>query len=240
MRNSKSKFKNIKTDIKIIFDKGPHYRYIADLWYLSKELSNYSGYNYIHDIIDHFSKWYQGYALKAKSAKEVLTYIDLFIQSFGKPVIFQSDNGLEFFNKDLLNYCINNDIKIIHGSPHYPQSQGACESCHKEIKKYIYNKFLEENDNFNLNKSLVEIINIHNNKKHSITEEIPRDIRDLSNEEDIKIINSRIKKKLGRKNKNKDIIYYNQHYCISADMVIKGNKLQQNNKKRTKNCFNYI
>ena len=65
--NSKSKFKNIKTGIKIIFDKGPHYRYIADLWYLSKELSNYNGLNYILDNIDYFSKWYQGYALKTKS-----------------------------------------------------------------------------------------------------------------------------------------------------------------------------
>ena len=51
------------------------------------------------------------------------------MQSFGKSVIFQSVHELEFFNNDLLNYCINNDIKIIHGSPHHPQSEGACESC---------------------------------------------------------------------------------------------------------------
>ena len=74
-KNFKLKFKNIKTGIKIIFDKGPHYLNIADLWYLSKELSNYSSYKYILDIIDHFFKWYQGYALKTKSANEILTYI---------------------------------------------------------------------------------------------------------------------------------------------------------------------
>lgn len=44
----------------------------------------------------------------------------------------------------------------------------------KEIKKYIYNKYLENKENFNLNKVLVEIINIHNNKKYSITEEITK------------------------------------------------------------------
>lgn len=41
------------------------------------------------------------------------------------------------------NFCINNDIKFVHGRPRHPQSQGACESCHKEIKKFIYNKFIE-------------------------------------------------------------------------------------------------
>ena len=47
----------------------------------------------------------------------------------------------------------------------------------KEIKKYIYNKYLENKENFNLNKVLVEIINIHNNKKHSITEEIAKNYK---------------------------------------------------------------
>ena len=69
--------------------------------------------------------------------KNILSCIDSYIQSYGKPVILQTDNGLEFSNSQLNNYCINNDIKNIHGLPKHPQSQGACESCHKEIKKYI-------------------------------------------------------------------------------------------------------
>ena len=117
--NAKSKFKKINTGIKI---KGPHYRYIADLWYLSKEISLKCGYKYILDVIDHFSKWYQGYPLITKNAGEILTYIKLFIQNFGKPVLLQTDNGLEFCNSDLSNFCTNNDIKIIHGKPRHPQS----------------------------------------------------------------------------------------------------------------------
>ena len=52
--NSKSKFKKINTVIKIIIGKDPHYQYITDLWYLSKEISLKSGYKYILDVIDHF------------------------------------------------------------------------------------------------------------------------------------------------------------------------------------------
>ena len=36
--NNKSKFKQIKTDIKVIIHKGPHFRYIEDLWYLAKDV----------------------------------------------------------------------------------------------------------------------------------------------------------------------------------------------------------
>ena len=236
--NIKSKFKKINTGFKIITDKGPHYRYIADLWYLSKEIRNKSGFNYILDVIDHFSKWYQGYALVTKSSKEVLTYINSFVQSFGKPYILQTDNGLEFCNSDIENFCINNDIKIIHGKPRHPQSQGACEVCHREIKKYIYSKFIKEDDDFNLNKSLVEITNIHNNKKHSITEEIPKNIKDLNNKTDIEIIHDRIIKNLGRKNKNKDIIDFNKYYCIKSNLKIKKNKLEKGKNLPKRNLEN--
>ena len=58
---------------------------------------------------------------------------------------------------------------------------------------------MEDKENFNLNKALVEIINIHNNKKHSITEEIPKIIRDITDKEFIEPINKRIVKILEKK-----------------------------------------
>ena len=89
---------------------------------------------------------------------------------------------MEFSNTQLENYCLNNNIKLIHGRVRHPQSQGACEACHKEIKKYIYTNFLENKEDFNLLLStLREIINLHNNKKHTSTEEIPKYIKDLDN-----------------------------------------------------------
>ena len=125
----------------------------------------------------------------------------------------------------------------MHGKHHHHQSQGACKVCHKEIKKYIYTKFLEDDENFNINKSLMEIINIHNNKKHSITEEIPKNIRDINNLDDIKLINDKIVKNIGRKNKNKDIIAFNNYYCINSDLVIKNNKLI---KSKQENPLKYL
>ena len=58
----------MKKKIKIILDDGPHYRYVADIWYLNQELRDVTDYNYVLDIIDHFSKWYYGYLLKTKTS----------------------------------------------------------------------------------------------------------------------------------------------------------------------------
>ena len=51
-----------------ILDEGPHYRYQADIWYLTNELKTNNNYIYCLDIIDHFSKWLFSYLLQDKSA----------------------------------------------------------------------------------------------------------------------------------------------------------------------------
>ena len=58
-------------------------------------------------MIDHFSKWYNGYLLKTKKAKDK---------------IIQVDNGTEFKNNLLKMYYNNKNIKLIHFSPYHPQT----------------------------------------------------------------------------------------------------------------------
>ena len=72
--------------------------------------------------------------LRSKTAEEVLLKIDNYIQSFGIPKIFQCNNGGEFNNRLLKNYCIKNDINLVFSSLYHPQTNGACESVHK---KYV-------------------------------------------------------------------------------------------------------
>ena len=99
--------------------------------------------------------------------------------------ILQVDNGTEFKNKLLETYCTNNNIKLIHSSHYHPQTNGVCEVVHKEIKKYIYSEYFKNKDNFDIENELFNITKIHNNKVHSTTKRIPREIRDI---EDIKEI----------------------------------------------------
>ena len=52
----------------------------------------------------------------------VLGAIKDFIYKNWKPNILHSDNGKEFHNKLMEEYCNNNEIKIIKGRPYHPQS----------------------------------------------------------------------------------------------------------------------
>lgn len=147
---NKNKFKKIFKKNKIIIEEGPYFRYIADLWELPIEIFEASGYKNIIDIIDHFSKWYYGYLLTNKEAKNVLNKIEQYILSFGLPKILQYDNGGEFKNKIIENYCINNNNNKLILSSYHPQANGARESVHKEIRKNILSQYLNKPKNFNI------------------------------------------------------------------------------------------
>ena len=99
--------------IKQIIDERPHYRYQTDIWYLDNEFKINTQYEYCLDIVEHFSKWCYSYLLPDKSMKLVLSKIKLFILNFGKCKIFQTDNGIEFKNKELRFYLENENIKQI-------------------------------------------------------------------------------------------------------------------------------
>ena len=232
--NTGNKFKKLKGKNKIIIENGPHYRYVADIWTLPKEIANLTNYKYILDIVDHFSKWYYGYLLHSKEAKEILKKLEIFFENFGAPKILQTGNWKEFKNEIIKNFCIEHDIKIIHSSPYHPQTNGACEVTHKEIQKFICNEFIADKKNFNIEDALFKIIKIHNNKKHSTTKQIPKDIRDLEDKNEIEIIKKEIIKTLERKNKNVDIINFEKFYVIDdKNIYIKNNKFldKKENKK---------
>lgn len=120
-------------------------------------------------------------------------------------------------------YCKNNNIKLIHSSSSHPQTNGACEVAHKEIRKYIINEFIKNKTNFNLENELLKITKIHNNKLHFTTGRIPKEIRDLDVKDEIDLINKNIIKTLSKMNKNIDKINFNDKYIIDS-LKIKINK----------------
>ena len=232
--NTGSKYKKLKGKNKVIIENGPHYRYVADIWTLPKEIAAATKYKYILDIVDHFSKWYYGYLLHTKEAKEILKYIEMFCENFGYPKILQTDNGKEFKNEVINNFCLDQDIKLIHSSPYHPQTNGTVEVTHKEIQKYICNEFISNKKNFNIEDALFEIIKIHNNKKHTTTKRIPKDIRDIEDETEIDNIKKEIIKTLERKNKNIDIINFEKFYVIDdKNLYIKKNKFLDKKANKT-------
>lgn len=115
-----------------------------DLVSIDKRVDDeYHRYKYIFNIVDHFSKYLGTYLIENKTAKEVLYCLNDFIIKHGKCDIFQCDNGREFSNNIINNYCTEKDIKLIHSSPYHPQinwcGRKNTSKCYK-IFNYIKNK----------------------------------------------------------------------------------------------------
>ena len=143
---------------------------------------------YLLCIIDTFSKYGYCYILNNKKADTVLGYIKDFINKYGKPNCLQTDNGKEFRNSLLSDYCKENGIKFLHGRPFHPQSQGVIESFNKEIKRLLEVKYMEDSKIFSIYSCLPDVLKIYNENIHSTTNYKPKDLFDVSDKNIIKIL----------------------------------------------------
>ena len=60
----------------------------------------------------------------------------LFIKE-GSPTVIQSDNGSEFIGEVVQKPCKEFEACIVHGRPHYPQSQGQIENLNEQVKRLL-------------------------------------------------------------------------------------------------------
>ena len=89
-----------------------------DLWYLPNDIVEITKYKYVIDIIDVFSKWIWSYPVYDKTAASALRCLKKFIFSFGKPNTLHTDNGNEFKNTLIDNFCNSLNIRHIFSKPY--------------------------------------------------------------------------------------------------------------------------
>ena len=145
---------------------------LVELTYLNQNFyKGKTNYKYIIDSIDHFSKFYWAYLIRDKTSNTALNKIKNFIAINKKPIIIQTDNGLEFKNQLITNYLNNNGIKHIFSRPHHPQTNGCLERYHFELYKLLKQYLLNIGDfkNNNIEDALDEYISLHNSTVKSST-----------------------------------------------------------------------
>jgi len=127
----------IKPKSKVIITKGPLERLVVNGWELDEELKAITGFNWVIDLVDYFSKFIKCIPIKNNNANNILFCLKEFFNFIGKPLIFQTDNGFEYNNSIIINFLESNNVKHIFSSPRHPQSNGVVEVIRKEIRKNI-------------------------------------------------------------------------------------------------------
>jgi len=169
--------KKKKPVIMQIITTKPRERYVLDLQDIKNHLQDDKNeYKFFFNIIDHYSKLTGSYLLKNKKANSIIIALNNFIAIYGSPKSIQTDNGAEFNNTLLTEYCRHNNIEIIHSSPRHPTTNGVVERIHQEISKSIYAEKLKNKGNFNLEFALSNAIRAQNNIVSRVTKYKPVDL----------------------------------------------------------------
>ena len=136
---------------------------------IGRRFKKITGYNWVIDLIDHFSKFLMSIPVKNNNADNILFCIKQFVNYIGKPKIFQSDNGTEYKNTLINNYLTTNNINHIYSSPRHPQSNDVDEVLHNEVRKNIFYHINKINNDIDFKKILLDCVEIHNNNIHTVT-----------------------------------------------------------------------
>ena len=206
----------------------PKQRYIMDITELPKDFCNSKNdFLYLLNIIDHFSKFGMSFLLDNKEAKNILSKLKIAFEGNGYPEEVGSDNGREFKNKIIEDFLEEKHIKIIHGMPYNPHSQGVVERFHQTIKDMLYCKYSEEESEFNLKESLDLVVKKYNNHVHSSTKYTPNAVFYSNSKELFSKVLHNIKNTFKRYTKEANIYIQNEKCLLNNKFIIQ-KKYKQN------------
>ena len=126
------------------------------------------GYEYILLIVDHFTRYAQGYATKNKSASTAAKclYGD-FVLRFGLPTKILHDQGKEFENNLFKEMEKLTQVKKLRTTPYHPNTNGCVERMNATLLAML--RTLPETNKSKWNEKLNKLLYAYNCTQHDIT-----------------------------------------------------------------------
>ena len=170
--------------------------FAADLVEMQKFAKLNKGYRYLLTCIDIFSKFAWVIPLKDKKGITIKNALEKIFKQ-RKSKLLWTDNGKEFYNKQVQDLLNENNIKL-YSTNNSEIKSAVIERFNRTFKNMMYKKFTENNNTIFYN-ILDELVNNYNNKYHSTIKMTPIQGSRKINENKIKnIYNFEKTKKLGK------------------------------------------
>ena len=83
--------------------------------------------------------------MHSKKAAEIARILEVLFEEHSAPCYLHTDNGTEFINELVTVLCEleSSNIKVKHGRPYHPQSQGQVENLNRRVKICLSNFLLK-------------------------------------------------------------------------------------------------
>ena len=170
--------------------------FAADLVEMQKFAKLNKGYRYLITCIDIFSKFAWVIPLKDKKGITIKNALQKIFNK-RKPKFLWTDNGKEFYNKQVQDLLNENNIKL-YSTNNSEIKSAVVERFNRTFKNMMYKKFTENNNTIFYN-ILDKLVKNYNNKYHSTIKMSPIEGSKKINEKKIKnIYNFEKTKKLGK------------------------------------------
>ena len=106
-------------------------------------------HNWLLHATDHYSKFSWLFPLSHKTSEEVLETVTQLFWQVGFPKKLHTDNGREFKNKNMIDFCNKHKIDLVNGAPRTPQTQGLVERNNRTVKENLANILKEKQVSLN-------------------------------------------------------------------------------------------
>ena len=148
---------------RVVFAKGVDEIWAADLVDMQSFSKYNNGFKYILMIIDVFSKYGWAIPLKTKNGIGVANALRTIFIKNKPPTMLWTDDGKEFFNKDVSKVLIKNHVKLC--STKNEEKASVAERWNRTIKTQMW-KYFSANNTKRYVDILQKLIDKYNNTKH--------------------------------------------------------------------------
>lgn len=148
---------------RVVFAKGVDEIWAADLVDMQSFSKYNNGFKYILMIIDVFSKYGWAIPLKTKNGIGVANALRTIFIKNKPPTMLWTDDGKEFFNKDVSKVLLKNHIKLY--STKNEEKASVAERWNRTIKTQMW-KYFSANNTKRYVDILQKLIDKYNNTKH--------------------------------------------------------------------------
>jgi transposase InsO family protein len=99
-------------------------------------------------VVDKFSKWIEARPIVDVRSEEAVSFFTDIIYHFGIPNTIITDNRTQFTRKKILNFCVNNNIRVDWSAVAHPKTNGQVERANDMILQGLKPRIFKRLDKF--------------------------------------------------------------------------------------------